>query len=106
MFASKRILSRLHLREVTRLRFMSLAGFDMETTHHVPPSLKDCELDVNGKIFQQAMEKTRLEVEQLEQRLEQVRLGGGPEAVARHHSRGKACPVNALNNSVTPERHS
>lgn len=102
MFASKYILSRLHLREVTRLRFMSLAGFDMKTTHHVPPSLKDCELDVNGKIFQQAMENTQLQVEQLEQRLEQVRLGGGPEAVARHHSRGKALPRERIEQLCDP----
>ena len=38
------------------------------------------------------MERTRSQVDQLNHRLEQVRLGGGSEAVARHHSRNKALP--------------
>jgi acetyl-CoA carboxylase carboxyltransferase component len=102
MYASKRILRPLHQQNVTRLRFMSLAGFDKEMAHHQPPPLKDCELDVNGTTFQQAMERTRLQVEQLEQRLEQVRLGGGSEAVARHHSRDKALPRERIEQLCDP----
>jgi 3-methylcrotonyl-CoA carboxylase beta subunit len=104
MYASKRILRMLHQQKSTRLRFTSLAGFDKDTVtaHHQAPPLKNCELDVNGTTFQQAMERTRLQVEQLERRLEQVRLGGGIEAVARHHGRDKALPRERIEQLCDP----
>lgn len=102
MYASKRILRMLHQTKLTGRRFTSLAGFDVDMAHHQAPPLKNCELDVNGTTFQQAMERTRLQVEQLERRLDQVRLGGGSEAVARHHGRDKALPRERIEQLCDP----
>jgi len=99
------------LRQSTRICFSSLAaahsfGFDNETTHGnvsvQPQTLKNCQLDTNSPSFREAMERTRTQVEQLNERLEQVSLGGGSEAVARHHSRNKALPRERIEQLCDP----
>jgi hypothetical protein len=69
----------------------SHVSFENETTHGnvsvQPQTLKNCQLDTNSPSFREAMERTRLQVQELDERLEQVSLGGGSEAVTRHHSR-------------------
>lgn len=103
MYATTRtVCPAVHLRRraTTRLGFSSApavsnshVSFENETTHgnvsaH-PQTLKNCQLDTNSPSFREAMERTRLQVQELDERLEQVSLGGGSEAVTRHHSRNK-----------------
>jgi 3-methylcrotonyl-CoA carboxylase beta subunit len=57
--------------------------------HHQPPPLLNCELDTQGENFQQASERTRTQVEELQQMLQKLSLGGGAKSVQRHVARNK-----------------
>lgn len=116
MYATTRtVCPAVHLRRraTTRLGFSSApavsnshVSFENETTHgnvsaH-PQTLKNCQLDTNSPSFREAMERTRLQVQELDERLEQVSLGGGSEAVTRHHSRNKDLPRERIEQLCDP----
>lgn len=61
----------------------------MSHSHHQPPPLLNCDLDTQSETFQQASERTRNQVDELQQMLQKVSLGGGTQAVERHLSRNK-----------------
>lgn len=75
------------------------------TTAHLPPPLLDYSIDTSSEHYQQAMARTRQQVDDLNVRLEKVRKGGGASAVERHRSRGKLLPrerMQALTDPGTP----
>jgi acetyl-CoA carboxylase carboxyltransferase component len=86
--------------EVTSLQFAN------QTTHGnlsvQPQVLQNCHLDTNSASFQEAMARTRAQVDELNKRLEQVSLGGGSEAVARHHGRNKGLPRERIEQLCDP----
>jgi 3-methylcrotonyl-CoA carboxylase beta subunit len=116
MYATTRIIRPavyLRRRATTKLGFSTAAAvsnshvsFENETTHGnvsiQPQTLKNCQLDTNSPSFREAMERTRLQVQELDERLEQVSLGGGSEAVTRHHSRDKALPRERIEQLCDP----
>jgi 3-methylcrotonyl-CoA carboxylase beta subunit len=57
--------------------------------HHKPPRLLNCELDTESETFKQASERTRTQVDELQQMLDKIALGGGTRAVQRHLARDK-----------------
>jgi len=69
--------------------------------HKLPP-LDSYKLNMKDPTVMQAMEKSRLEVESLQHRLQQAHLGGGHEAVQRHLSRNKLLPRDRINLLVDP----
>lgn len=98
-----------YLRRASRFSSSAAANsfdFENETTHGdvsvQPQTLKNCQLDTHSPSFREAMERTRSQVEQLEDRLEQVSLGGGSEAVARHHNRNKGLPRERIEQLCDP----
>jgi 3-methylcrotonyl-CoA carboxylase beta subunit len=56
---------------------------------HQPPPLLNCDLDTQSDTFQQASERTRTQVDELQQMLQKISLGGGTQAVQRHLARNK-----------------
>ena len=72
-----------------------------QTTHQVPP-LSNCELDTRSDGFRQAMERTRSQVQDLENHLDQVSQGGGSSAVQRHLERNKLLPRDRIRQLVDP----
>ncbi|CAB9505586.1 Methylcrotonoyl-CoA carboxylase beta chain, mitochondrial [Seminavis robusta] len=69
---------------------------------HLPPPLLDCDLDTKSPSFQEAMERTHLQVKELNSCLETVRQGGGPNAVERHLQRNKFLPRDRIQRLVDP----
>ena len=67
-----------------------------------PRVLQNCQLDTNSPSFQEAMARTGAQVDELNKRLEQVSLGGGSEAVERHHSRNKGLPRERIEQLCDP----
>jgi 3-methylcrotonyl-CoA carboxylase beta subunit len=65
-------------------------------------SLLNCELDVRSESFQLAMQRTKDQVAELNQKLKAVRLGGGAKAVERHHRRHKLLPRERLQRLSDP----
>ena len=57
---------------------------------------------VSAIVFQEAMERTNAQVEELNQFLESVRQGGGPEAVKRQLKRNKYLPRDRIQRLVDP----
>ena len=69
------------------------------------PILSNCSIDVNSETYSQAMERTRKQVQELNQRIEEVSRGGGPRAVEKHLNRNKLLPrdrVHVLCDPGTP----
>ena len=60
------------------------------------PILSNCSIDVNSETYSQAMERTRKQVEELNQRIEEVSRGGGPRAVEKHLDRNKLLPRDRM----------
>ena len=60
------------------------------------PILSNCSIDVNSETYSQAMERTRKQVEELNQRIEEVSRGGGPRAVEKHLNRNKLLPRDRM----------
>jgi 3-methylcrotonyl-CoA carboxylase beta subunit len=69
---------------------------------HLPPPLKNCALDRNSETYQKALQRTTVQVTELDERLEQARLGGGAAAVQRHVKRGKELPRDRIHRLVDP----
>jgi hypothetical protein len=61
----------------------------MTTPRHQPPPLLNCDLDTQSETFQQASERTRTQVDELQRMLQKLSLGGGNQAVQRHLARNK-----------------
>lgn len=59
-------------------------------------------LDVHSADFKQNASHMRLQVQQLHQRLAQVRLGGGSEALAKHKARGKLTARERIDGLLDP----
>ena len=53
------------------------------------PILQNCEIDLHSETYLQAMERTKTQVAELNQRIEEVTKGGGPRAVEKHLNRNK-----------------
>ena len=53
------------------------------------PVLSNCAIDVDSETYLQAMERTTKQVQELNQRIEEVSRGGGPKAVEKHLNRNK-----------------
>jgi len=53
------------------------------------PALLDCDIDLRSETYLQAIKRTKLQVEELNQRIAQVSQGGGPNAVQKHLHRNK-----------------
>lgn len=70
--------------------------------YHLPPPLKNCELDRTSETHRQAVRRTESQVSELNVRLATVRLGGGVAAVQRHRQRGKALPRDRIHQLVDP----
>jgi 3-methylcrotonyl-CoA carboxylase beta subunit len=81
----------------------SAASFLIDSSpHHKPPPLDSYTLNLKDPKVVQAMEKSRLEVQTLEHRLQQVQLGGGHEAVQRHLKRNKLLARDRIELLVDP----
>jgi len=72
------------------------------TIPHLPPPLQDCALDHNSPTVQAALERTATQVAQLQERLQNVRKGGGAKAVARHTARHKLLARDRIEHLVDP----
>lgn len=72
------------------------------STVHLPPPLVNYDLDQRSPDFQEAMARTKLQVEELNSMLEQVRKGGGESAVERHLKRNKFLPRDRIDRLVDP----
>lgn len=66
------------------------------------PVLTECAVDCRAQAFQDAMERTAQQVEQLHNRWERVREGGGPAALKRHRARGKLSVRDRIERLVDP----
>jgi 3-methylcrotonyl-CoA carboxylase beta subunit len=75
---------------------------DSSPQQHKLPPLDSYKLNMKDPKVMQAMEKSRLEVQTLEHRLQQVQLGGGHEAVKRHLKRNKLLPRDRIELLVDP----
>lgn len=60
------------------------------------PILSNCAIDVNSETYLQAMERTRKQVHELNQRIEEVSRGGGSRAVEKHLNRKKLLPRDRM----------
>jgi len=80
----------------------SFSSSQFQPSSHLPPPLVNCELDTRSTTFQDAMKRTNLQVEDLNEMLQKASKGGGPEAVKRHHSRGKFLPRERIQRLVDP----
>ena len=72
---------------------------------HKPPPLPNCELDASGttrEMTLQASARTHEQVQELEQRLERARQGGGARAVERHLQRNKLLPRDRIERLIDP----
>ena len=69
---------------------------------HALPQLKSYVLNLKDPSVQQSMDRTNLQVLELEHRLDRVRLGGGSAAVARHIKRNKLLPRDRMELLVDP----
>mmetsp|Transcript_28573 Transcript_28573/g.77346 ORF Transcript_28573/g.77346 Transcript_28573/m.77346 type:complete len:601 (+) Transcript_28573:220-2022(+) len=72
---------------------------------HPAPMLTNCDLDCHSETYQQAMERTRKQVDELNRHLDHARQGGGAKAVERHLQRNKLLPrdrMQALCDPGTP----
>jgi 3-methylcrotonyl-CoA carboxylase beta subunit len=69
---------------------------------HTLPQLKSYVLNLKDPSVQQSMDRTNLQVLELERRLDRVRLGGGSTAVARHINRHKLLPRDRMELLVDP----
>jgi len=72
------------------------------SSSHQLPILEKYELDLKDPQIQKSMGRSELQVKELNARLERVRLGGGPEAVKRHHARNKMLPRERIELLVDP----
>lgn len=70
--------------------------------HHRPPPLVNYDIDPHDTSYRQAVERTASQVSQLEDRLYQVRQGGGSAAVERHLKRQKLLPRDRMERLVDP----
>eukprot|EP00980_Cylindrotheca_fusiformis_P009737 scaffold2149_cov187-Cylindrotheca_fusiformis.AAC.15 len=77
-------------------------GFHQTVLSHLPPPLANCAMDYQCEDYRKSMERTRLEVEELNARLHQVQQGGGAKAVERHTSRNKLLPRDRIQRLVDP----
>jgi len=66
------------------------------------PILNNYALDLKDTQVQQSIERTELQVKELNSRLELSRLGGGPKAVERHRKRNKLLPRERIELLVDP----
>jgi len=69
------------------------------------PMLINCDLDIHSASYLQATERTKTQVDELNQRLAQIQQGGGKKAVERHLKRKKLLPrdrMQALCDPGTP----
>lgn len=69
---------------------------------HLPPTLKNCDIDKKGAVYQDAMNRTTEQVQKLEQLLHSVSKGGGENAVLKHLGRNKLLPRDRINRLVDP----
>lgn len=72
------------------------------TTSHLPPPLTNCHLDTKSDTYLEAMERTKLQVDELNRHLDQVRAGGGTKAVERHLKRQKLLPRDRIRRLCDP----
>lgn len=87
---------------------MSSVSFTMDNHQsspnnvHKPPPLDTYKLNMKDPKVVQAMEKSRIEIQILEERLHQAQLGGGHDAVKRHLKRNKLLPRDRIELLVDP----
>mmetsp|Transcript_10981 Transcript_10981/g.16395 ORF Transcript_10981/g.16395 Transcript_10981/m.16395 type:complete len:658 (+) Transcript_10981:135-2108(+) len=101
----------------TTVNFSSSAVFEDNLHHHQqdhrqqkkhkPPILQNCAIENKAKneSYQSSIQRTQIQVEELNSKLASVRLGGGLHAVQRHKSRNKMLPrerIDALCDPGTP----
>ena len=91
-----------HCSRIPRVATHSLSTTAAASAAHLPPPLLNCDLDVRSPNFQEAMERTNAQVEELNQFLESVRQGGCPEAVKRYLKRNKYLPRDRIQRLVDP----
>jgi len=76
-------------------------SIDFSFSHQLP-ILEKQKMDLKDPRIQESMRRTEVQVEELNARLEQVRLGGGSKAVTRHHARNKMLPRERIEMLVDP----
>lgn len=93
----------------TSSRLSTLAAADVLTSSHHDdrpphslPQLDSYILNLKDPSVRQSMERTQQQVVELQRRLQQVRLGGGPTAVARHVQRDKLLPRDRMELLIDP----
>ena len=67
-----------------------------------PPPLQNCDLDTSSTDFQDAMNRTKEQVDELHGLLEKVQQGGGKISVERHLARNKLLPRDRIQRLVDP----
>jgi 3-methylcrotonyl-CoA carboxylase beta subunit len=70
--------------------------------HAAIPPLLGCGIDASTDSYRLALERTARQVDDLHERLREVRQGGGSSAVHRHRSRGKMLPRERIDLLVDP----
>lgn len=86
-------------------RFPSQATTTAAATSHgdpPAPTLANCDLDTRSETYRRAMERTRKQVEELNDLLEKVKQGGGARAVERHLQRNKLLPRDRIHTLCDP----
>ena len=70
------------------------------TLHLPPPLTNNMSLDTQSDTYQQSLQRTLAQVQDLNQRLSQV--GGSPQAIERHHARNKLLAKERIQQLVDP----
>jgi 3-methylcrotonyl-CoA carboxylase beta subunit len=82
---------------------MQLSTMDhSSTTTHLLPAMSGCALNVSSQSYIDALERTKMQVEELERKLLHARLGGGMKSVQRHIERGKKLARDRIHQLVDP----
>jgi 3-methylcrotonyl-CoA carboxylase beta subunit len=97
----------LSIPKSTVIRYMaSMPGIHSQlglgAQQHLPPPLKNVDMDTKGDAFQDAMKRTQEQVDDLQKLIEKVRQGGSTQAVERHIGRSKLLPRDRMQRLVDP----
>lgn len=77
-------------------RFSSTGNSGNFFPNEKPPILSNCEIDSKQQQFKKSMERTKIQVQELNHRIQAVHRGGGERAVMRHTSRNKLLPRDRI----------
>jgi len=103
LFSSRRSFSALP-RENASFQEQSTKIPNIDNSRQKTHAITNANIDTSSKNedYQASMKQNKILVDELNDRLEQMRLGGGSTAVDRHRSRNKMLPRERIDNLVDP----